>query len=243
VGALEPEVRCVRGLLSPSTGIVDSHGLLASLRSDAEAAGAEIVFGTKVLSGRVEDAGIELSLGGDEPSRVRFREVVNCAGPWAQGVARRIDGLPPTSIPPQRFAKGHYFVLSGPSPFRRLIYPVPIPGGLGTHVTLDLSGQAKFGPDVEWVDGVDYTFDESRGESFYRSIRRWFPGLPDGRLQPGYTGVRPKVSGAGEPPGDFIIQGPAEHGVPGLINLYGIESPGLTAALALASYVLRLARA
>jgi L-2-hydroxyglutarate oxidase LhgO len=241
VHALEPEVSCVRALHSPSTGIVDSHGLMTALREDAERAGAQVVLRTPVLSGRIGDGGIELALGGDEPAKVRFRLVVNSAGPWAPEVARRIEGLPPQSIPPQHFAKAHYFVLSGPSPFRRLVYPVPVPGGLGTHVTLDLAGQARFGPDVQWVSGVDYAFDESRADSFYRSIRRYYPGLADGMLEPGYTGIRPKISAQGEPAADFLVQGPAEHGVPGLVNLYGIESPGLTAALPLADLVLRMA--
>jgi L-2-hydroxyglutarate oxidase LhgO len=240
VTQLEPEVVAVRGLLSPSTGIVDSHAFMSALRADAEAAGAHLVLGTKVLSGRVKKDGIELSLGGDEPAHIHFRTVVNSAGPWAQTVARSLEGLPLASIPPQRFAKGHYFVLSGQSPFRRMVYPVPVPGGLGTHVTLDLAGRAKFGPDVSWVDSPDYAFDESRGEAFYASIRRYYPGLKDGSLQPGYTGIRPKLSGEGEPAADFLVQGPAQHGVPGLVNLYGIESPGLTAALALAPLVREL---
>jgi L-2-hydroxyglutarate oxidase LhgO len=243
VRELEPAVRSVRGLLSPSTGIVDSHAFMSSLRADAEAAGAHLVLGTKVLSGRVRDDGMELSLGGEEPARVRFRLVVNSAGPWAQTVARSLEGLPAESIPPQRFAKGHYFSLQGKSPFRRMVYPVPAPGGLGTHVTLDLDGRAKFGPDVVWVDGVDYAFDETRADSFYASIRRYYPGLPDGSLLPGYTGIRPKLSAEGEPAADFVVQGPAQHGVPSLINLYGIESPGLTSALALAQRVLLLAAA
>jgi len=237
---LEPEVFCVRALLSPSTGIIDSHALLMSLRADALAAGASIALMTPVLSGCVSDDGIDLSLGGQESAKVRFKLVVNCAGLWAQEVARRIEGLPRKSIPPQRFARGHYFVLAGRSPFRHLIYPIPAPGGLGTHVTLDLAGTARFGPDVQWVDGVDYRFDESRSEAFYRAIRRYYPALSDCQLQPGYVGVRPKISGPEEPAADFMIQGPAEHGVPGLINLYGIESPGLTAVLALASEVRRL---
>jgi L-2-hydroxyglutarate oxidase LhgO len=240
VRELEPEVVSVRGLLSPSTGIVDSHALMSALRADAEAAGAHLVLGTPVLSGRVQGETIELALGGDEPARVRFRAVVNSAGPWAQTVARSLEGLSRASIPQQRFAKGHYFVLSGKSPFRRMVYPVPVPGGLGTHVTLDLSGRAKFGPDVAWVDSPDYAFDESRADAFYASIRRYYPGLKDGSLQPGYTGIRPKLSAEGEPAADFGVQGPADHGVPGLVNLYGIESPGLTAALALASHVLGL---
>jgi L-2-hydroxyglutarate oxidase LhgO len=240
VSGLEPEVVSVRGLLSPSTGIVDSHALMSALRADAEAARAHLVLGTPVLSGRIDAGAIELSLGGDEPAQVRFRTVVNSAGPWAQTVARSLQGLPPASIPIQRFAKGHYFVLSGQSPFRRMVYPVPVPGGLGTHVTLDLAGRAKFGPDVLWVDSPDYAFDETRVDAFYASIRRYYPGLRDGSLQPGYTGIRPKLSREGEPAADFVVQGPADHGVPGLVNLYGIESPGLTAALALAPMVQRL---
>ena len=243
VHRLEPEVSAVRGLWSPLTGIVDSHAFMSALRQDAERAGAIVVLGCPVLSGRVGDDGIELSLGGDEPARVKFRVVVNCAGLWAPEVARRMEGFPQASIPPQRYAKAHYFVLSGRSPFRHLVYPVPVPGGLGTHVTLDLSGRARFGPDVQWVDTVDYGFDESRADSFYASIRRYWPGLADGALQPGYTGIRPKVTGPGEPPADFLVHGPAVHGVPGLVHLYAIESPGLTAALALAEEVGALASA
>ena len=243
VRALEPEVVAVRGLWSPATGIVDSHAFMVALREDAERAGAVVVLGTPVLSGRVCEGGVELSLGGNEPSRVRFRLVVNCAGLWAPEMARRIEGFPPTSIPPQRYAKGHYFVLAGRSPFRHLVYPVPVPGGLGTHVTLDLTGRARFGPDVRWVDSVDYSFDESRADAFYASVRRYWPALPDGALQPGYTGIRPKVTGPGEPAADFLVHGPEVHGVRGLIHLYGIESPGLTAALALAEHVAALARA
>ncbi|HVP60692.1 MAG TPA: NAD(P)/FAD-dependent oxidoreductase [Myxococcaceae bacterium] len=240
IRALEPAVHGVRGLFSPSTGIVDSHGLMEALRADAEAAGAQVLLRTPVLSGRVEDGGVSLALGGDEPSTVGFRLVVNCAGPWAQTIARRIDGVPAGSVPPQRFARGHYFVLSGQVPFHHLVYPVPEPGGLGTHVTLDLAGRARFGPDVQWVDGVEYAFDEARVDAFYRSIRSYYPALADGALEPGYTGVRPKLSGPGEPAADFLVQGPAEHGVPGLVQLYGIESPGLTAVLALAEHVLPL---
>jgi L-2-hydroxyglutarate oxidase LhgO len=240
VHALEPEVSAVRGLWSPLTGIVDSHAFMAALREDAERAGATVVLGTPVLSGRVVEGGVELSLGGDEPARVRFELVINCAGLWAPEVARRMEGFPRTRVPPQRFAKAHYFVLSGRAPFRHLVYPVPVPGGLGTHLTLDLAGKARFGPDVEWVDSVDYRFDEGREAGFYRSVRRYWPGLPDGALQPGYTGIRPKVSGPGEPAADFLIHGPEVHGVERLVQLYGIESPGLTAALAIAEYVATL---
>lgn len=242
VRALEPEVTAVRGLLSPSTGIVDSHGFMTALREDAEAAGARVLLGTPVLAGHV-GRGVVLRLGGDEPSEVRFRLVVNAAGLWAPELARNIEGLPAETIPRQHLAKAHYFVLSDRSPFTHLVYPVPVPGGLGTHVTLDLSGQARFGPDVEWVDRVDYRFDESRADSFYRSIRQYWPALPEGALQPGYTGIRSKLSGPGEPAADFVLQGPEAHGVPGLINLYGIESPGLTAALALSARVAALAGA
>jgi L-2-hydroxyglutarate oxidase LhgO len=238
---LEPEVRCVRGLLSPSTGIVDSHALIASLRREAEEAGAAVALATPVLSGRVRDDGIELTAGGEDPWTMRFRLVVNSAGPWAQEVARRIEGMPAACIPPQYFAKGHYFFLSGAAPFRRLVYPVPAPGGLGTHVTLDLGGRVRFGPDVQWCDRVEYSFDESRAQAFYDSIRRYYPKLKDGALQPGFTGVRAKTAGPEEPASDFRIEGPADHGVPGLINLYGIESPGLTAVLALAGEVARIA--
>jgi len=162
---------------------------------------------------------------------------VNAAGLAAQRIAHRIAGLPKTTIPGSYFAKGHYFVLAGRSPFSRLVYPVPAPGGLGTHVTLDLGGQARFGPDVSWVDSIDYDFDESRAPSFYSSIRTYFPGLVDGSLQPGYTGIRPKLGPAGSAAADFMIQGRADHGVAGLVNLYGIESPGLTASLAIADRV------
>jgi L-2-hydroxyglutarate oxidase LhgO len=212
---------------------------MTALRADAEGTGASVAFLTPVVGGRVHDDGIELSLGGDEPASVRFRMVVNCAGLWAPQVTRSIDGVPAREIPVHRFARGHYFILAGRSPFRHLVYPVPPPGGLGIHVTVDLSGAARFGPDVQWVDGVDYGFDDSRAESFYRSIRTYYPGLGDDRLQPGYVGVRPKLSGPGEPAADFAIHGPAVHHVPGLVNLYGIESPGLTAALALAEHVVR----
>jgi L-2-hydroxyglutarate oxidase LhgO len=235
---LEPAVQAVRGLFSPSTGIIDSHGLMSALRRDAEAAGAQVVVGSPVLGGRVLAGGIELRIGGDEPSTVRCSTLVNSAGLSAQSVARSIEGVPPSSIPGQYFAKGHYFTLGSRSPFSHLVYPVPVPGGLGVHVTLDLAGQARFGPDVSWLDGIDYAFDDSRASSFYDAIRRYFPGLSDGALVPGYTGIRPKLSPAGAPADDFVVQGPSEHGVAGLLNLYGIESPGLTSSLALAELAL-----
>ena len=241
VRELEPEVSCLGALLSPSTGIVDSHELMTALRREAEASGAQIALATPVLSGRVCSNGIELAAGHGDPSSVRFRLVVNCAGPWAPEVARKIEGVPPGSVAPQHFAKGHYFVMAGRAPFRHLVYPVPVPGGLGTHLTIDLAGRARFGPDVQWTDRVDYSFDESRAPAFYQSIRRYYPGLPDGTLAPGFTGVRAKIAPAGAPAPDFQVQGPADHGIPGLVNLYGIESPGLTSVLALSEHVRRVA--
>jgi L-2-hydroxyglutarate oxidase LhgO len=235
--ALEPAVTCVRGLLSPSTGIIDSHGLMRAFERDARRAGGEVVLDSPVTSGTVTDGGIVLEIGGASPVTVRARAVVNSAGLYAQAVARTIAGLPAGQVPPAHFAKGHYFVLAGPSPFRRLVYPIAVAGGLGVHVTLDLGGQVRFGPDVSWLDGVDYAFDDSRAGAFYQAIRRYWPELPDGALQPGYTGIRPKLGPAGTPAADFVISGPAQHGVSGLVNLFGIESPGLTASLAIAERV------
>jgi L-2-hydroxyglutarate oxidase LhgO len=189
------------------------------------------------MGGRVRDDGIELSIGGADPTTVSCRAVINAAGLWAQKIAASIEGIPKTSIPGSYFAKGHYFTLAGRSPFARLVYPVPVPGGLGVHVTLDLAGKARFGPDVSWVETIDYAFDESRAASFYPAIRSYFPDLADGSLEPGYTGIRPKLGPATSPAHDFVLQGPSDHGVAGLVNLYGIESPGLTAALALADEV------
>jgi L-2-hydroxyglutarate oxidase LhgO len=239
VARLEPDVRAVRGLLSPSTGIIDSHGLMSALRRDAEASGAQVVLASPVLGGRVLASGIELRIGGSEPSVALCQTVINAAGLWAQRLARSLEGASPASIPGEYFAKGHYFTLSGRAPFSHLVYPVPVPGGLGTHVTLDLAGQARFGPDVSWVEDLDYGFDETRAAAFYESIRRYFPTLADGALSPGYTGIRPKLAPAGAPAHDFIVQGPCEHGVPGLLNFYGIESPGLTSSLALAELALQ----
>jgi L-2-hydroxyglutarate oxidase LhgO len=243
VHELEPAVICRRALWSGTTGIVDAHGLMAAFRRDAEARGAVVVLRAPVVGARVEEGGLTVDTGGPEPASIRCGEVVNSAGLWAQEVARSISGLPPSAIPPCHYAKGHYFTLSGRSPFRHLVYPVAVAGGLGIHVTLDLAGQARFGPDVAWVDGVDYSFDEGREAPFEEAIRRYWPGLPGGALRPGYTGVRPKLGPAGSAAHDFVIQGPRDHGVPGLVNLFGIESPGLTASLALADEVVgRLAR-
>ena len=238
--ALEPELSCLRAFLSSSTGIVDSHALMLAYQAELEAAGGMVVLRAPVLEGRVGERGFTLDIGGAEPMTLECRLLVNSAGVHAPALARRIAGVPPPSIPRDYFCRGVYFTLSGRSPFRRLIYPVPEPGGLGVHVTLDLAGQARFGPDVEWIEGVDYTVDPRRGDRFYAAIRSYWPGLPDGALQPGYAGIRPKISGPGEPAADFLVQGPAAHGVPGLVNLYGIESPGLTASLAIADHVAEL---
>ncbi len=213
---------------------------MLALRRDASVAGAQVLLESPVIAGEVHERGIVLSVGGAEPSRVLCHSVVNSAGLHAQRVAHAIAGVPKEHIPGAFYAKGHYFVMSGRSPFRRLVYPVPVPGGLGVHVTLDLAGQARFGPDVSWVDGVDYDFDESRAASFYAAIRTYYPALADDALQPGYTGIRPKLGPAGTPAHDFVVQGPETHGVPGLVNLFGIESPGLTASLALADMVCAL---
>jgi L-2-hydroxyglutarate oxidase LhgO len=237
---LEPEVRSVAGFLSPSTGIIDSHAFMLALQGDAETNGATLAFLSPVLAGEARGRDILLHVGGAESMSLACSTVVNCAGLFAQNVARSIAGVPPESIPPQYFAKAHYYTLSGKSPFHRLVYPVATHAFLGVHVTLDLGGQARFGPDVSWVDRVDYSFDQTREPLFYAAIRRYYPGLKDGALQPGYTGIRPKISGPEEPAADFSIQGAAQHGVRGLVNLYGIESPGLTAALAIGAHVARL---
>jgi L-2-hydroxyglutarate oxidase LhgO len=237
---IEPDLACVRAFLSPSTGIVDSHGLMLAYQGDAEAQGAMVALRAPLLSGRVGENGFLLEIGGAEPMSLDCRLLINSAGVHAPSLARRIAGIPAASIPRDYFCRGVYFTLSGRSPFRHLIYPVPEPGGLGVHLTLDLAGQARFGPDVEWIDGIDYTVDPRRGDRFYAAIRTYWPGLRDGALQPGYAGIRPKISGPTEPAADFLVQGPADHGVPGLVNLYGIESPGLTSSLAIADHVVKL---
>ncbi|WP_323030263.1 NAD(P)/FAD-dependent oxidoreductase [Castellaniella sp.] len=235
----EPALHCVAALESPSTGIIDSHGLMLALRGDLESAGGLLALRSPVLSGRVLKDGILLRVGGDEPMELIARHVVNCAGLHAQAVAAAIDGLPSASIPPGRYAKGNYYALSGKAPFSRLIYPVPKPGGLGVHLTLDLGGQARFGPDVEWIDTIDYSVDPARADGFYAAIRRYWPDLGDGALRPDYAGIRPKLAVPAGQDADFVIQDVRAHGVPGLVNLYGIESPGLTACLSIAGEVMR----
>jgi L-2-hydroxyglutarate oxidase LhgO len=235
--ALEPQLTCTTALLSPSTGIVDSHALMLSLQGDLEAAGGAVVFGSPVVGGACTPSGIELDVGGAEPMRIRASRVVNSAGLHAQDVALSLRGMPPAHVPKRHLAKGNYYQLTRRAPFSHLVYPVPEPGGLGVHLTLDLAGEARFGPDVEWIDAIDYGVDPARSASFYASIRRYWPALPDGALQPAYCGIRPKLSGPGEAARDFVLQGEEVHDVPGLVNLFGIESPGLTSCLAIGEAV------
>ena len=238
--ALEPELRCITALHSPSTGIVDSHGLMLALQRDLEHSGGMVALGTELVSAT-------LSTDRSRPHELRFADgtelgcdmLVNSASLHAPSLARRFDGLDPRCIPREWYAKGSYFTLAGRSPFSRLVYPAPTGAWLGIHFTLDLGGQAKFGPDIEWLainapEQIDYDVDPGRAPAFYVGVRRYWPGLPDDALAPGYGGVRPKIYGPGEPAADFRIDGPSAHGVPGLLNLFGIESPGLTSALAIA---------
>ena len=238
---LEPNLRCTSALHSPATGIIDSHAFMLALQGDAENAGAVCVFHSPVTGARAMGDGLVVSVGGSEPMTLSCRLLVNSAGLHAPVLARSIKGMPPDRIPNAYYAKGNYFTLSGRSPFSRLIYPVPVPGGLGVHLTIDLGGQARFGPDVEWIDDIDYTVDPARADSFYSAVRKYWPALKDAALQPGYAGIRPKIVPRGGRAQDFVVQGPQTHAVRGLINLFGIESPGLTASLALADYVVHVA--
>ena len=239
---LEPEVQCVAALLSPSTGIVDSHGLMLAYQAELEAHGGVLAPSSPVTGGRLYERDVLLEVGGAAPMAVRAASVINCAGLSAQAVSRAIAGVPASAIPPRFLAKGYYFSLSGRSPFRHLVYPVANSAGLGTHVTLDLHGSARFGPDVQWISSIDYGFDESRKSDFARAIRLYYPQLDESRLQPAYTGIRPKISGAGQPAADFCIRGPSQHDDCPYVALYGIESPGLTASLAIADHVVGLLR-
>jgi L-2-hydroxyglutarate oxidase LhgO len=232
VREMEPAVRCVAALHSPSTGIIDSHGLMLAYQGDAEAHGAMLAFTGPVTGGRVQDDGIVLDVGGEQPMQLLARSVVNSAGLHAPKVAASLNGFPPAHVPPTYYCKGNYYSLAGRAPFSRLIYPIPEAAGLGVHVTLDLAGQARFGPDVEWIEAIDYNVDPQRAEKFYAAIRTYWPDLKDGALSPGYCGIRPKIQGPTDAARDFMIEGPRQHGVPGLVNLFGIESPGLTASLA-----------
>ena len=233
--ALEPALACTAALLSPSTGIVDSHGLMLALQGDAESAGAQCVFHTPLQSGAVRSSGgFDLQFGGADAMALSCNVLVNASGLHAPSLARQIAGVPAATIPPEYLCKGNYFTMQGRAPFSRLIYPTPHHAGLGVHLSLDLGGQVKFGPDVEWIDQENYAVDPSRCEGFYEAVRSYWPGMPDASLQPGYAGIRPKISGPHDPAADFMISGPAAHGIPGLVNLFGIESPGLTSSLAIA---------
>ena len=233
---MEPRLECVAALHSPSTGIVDSHGLMLALQGDLENTGGLVVLNSAIAHARCVHGAIILEA--NDGTELRARSVVNAAGLQAQALAQRFDGLPAQCVPPSFYAKGNYFTLSGRSPFSRLIYPVPEAAGLGVHLTLDLGGQAKFGPDVQWVDSPDdLVVDAARGDAFYAEVRKYWPGLQDGTLIPGYAGIRPKIQAPHEAASDFLIHGPADHGVPGLVNLFGIESPGLTSSLAIGAYV------
>lgn len=237
--AMEPALECVAALFSPSTGIVDSHALMLALQGDLEHAGGLVALNSPLaLAECAQDA---INLEAFDGTRLRARTVVNAAGLNAPGLARRFAGLGADHVPHARYAKGSYFTLSGKAPFSHLIYPVPEAAGLGVHLTLDLGGQAKFGPDVQWVDSPDdLLVDPARGEAFYAEVRKYWPALRDGALVPGYAGIRPKIHGPDEPAADFVIQGPSVHGIPGLVNLFGIESPGLTSSLAIAEHVAAL---
>ncbi len=234
--ALEPEASCSAALYSPSTGIIDSHALMLAYLGDAEDHGAMLALRSSFEKAVFKKDRFVVYAEAAEP--VEARILVNSAGLRAPSVARAIEGFDPALAPRELYAKGNYYSLAGKSPFSRLVYPVPEPGGLGVHVTVDLAGQARFGPDVEWVERIDYAVDPKRAERFYAAIRRYWPGLPDGALAPGYAGIRPKTAGPGEPAPDFAVQGPRAHRVPGLVNLFGIESPGLTSSPALAAMVL-----
>jgi L-2-hydroxyglutarate oxidase LhgO len=243
---LEPKLKCSAAILSASTGIVDSHGFMLSLLGGFEDAGGMIAYHSPLLSakpmGQGANSGFELDIGGPDGMKLQTKLLINCAGMSAPAVAQKIEGLSGEQIPKAYFAKGNYFSLSGKSPFTHLIYPIPEPGGLGVHLTLDMGGQAKFGPDVEWLDiqneeQIDYTVNPKRGESFYEAVRRYWPDLKDNSLQPDYSGVRAKIVPPNSPAGDFCFNGPQDHGLHGLYNLYGFESPGLTSSIAIARHL------
>jgi L-2-hydroxyglutarate oxidase LhgO len=234
--ALEPGLRCAAALHSPLTGIIDAHACMLALIGQAESRGALLVCDSAVTRLALRADGFEVAVNG-APASLHARALVNSAGLSAPGLARLMEGFPPERVPTGYLAKGSYFTLAGRAPFARLIYPLPIPGGLGVHLTLDLAGRARFGPDVEWVGELDYTVDAKRAAGFYDAIRAWWPALPDAALEPAYAGIRPKITAPGEPAADFRIDGQAAHGVPGLVQLFGIESPGLTASLAIAEHV------
>jgi len=238
--ALEPNLNAAAALQSPSTGIVDSHGFMLALLGGLEDAGGQIAYLSRALEGRVTtENGHELVIAGEDGEHfyLACRTLINSAGLGAQALARALDGFPAAQVSPFHPCKGNYFTMSGKAPFSRLIYPAPGAASLGLHFTLDLGGQARFGPDVEWVDEIDYSVNPARADTFYEAIRRYYPALADGALEPAYAGVRPKIQAPGEPAADFMIAGPENHGIPGLVHLFGIESPGLTSSLAIANHV------
>lgn len=237
LGRMEPELRAVAGLLSPSTGIIDSHELMLSLLADAERHDVTVAFNSPVTAVRRSGTGFVVTTGDTAPFEVGTRRLINSAGLGANALAASIDGLASEHIPPLFLAKGNYFSLTGPSPFRRLVYPLPQPGGLGIHATLDLAGQTRFGPDVEWIEVAEYSVAQSRREAFADAIRKYWPAIRPDSLQPGYAGIRPKIASPDSDFADFMIQTPETHGIRGLVNLFGIESPGLTSALAIAERV------
>ncbi len=242
--ALEPEVACVAALWSPDTGIVDAHALMTSLLGDAEASGATLALASRVVRGKADDGGVRLSVATEGATAdVVANLVVNCAGLDATGVAATFDGMPASAVPQTRRVKGNYFSLDGRSPFQHLIYPLPDAGSLGVHCTLDLAGRARFGPDVEWPRGdeePDVSVDPARRDGFVRSIARYWPAVRSAGLSPAYAGLRPRITGQGEPLADFVFSGPEQHGIDGLIHLFGIESPGLTSSLAIAEHVVSM---
>jgi L-2-hydroxyglutarate oxidase LhgO len=238
---MEPHVQGTRALLSGTTGIIDAHSLMLSYQGDAEAAGATVQLRTPVTGGDFGGSSVVVRTGGEDPTAIEAGLLVNAAGLGAWDVSAKLSGLDPKTIPQRHLAKGSYFSIGGHAPFNHLIYPVPVPGGLGIHLTFDLGGQARFGPDVEWVDRIDYGVDPGRAEGFYAAIRRYWPGLPDGALAPDYAGIRPRTCGPGQPAGDFVIQGPETTGHKSYVALYGTDSPGLTASLAIAEHVADLA--
>jgi len=235
--ALEPELACIGALVSPETGVIDGHAYMLALRGDLENAGGAIALNTPVQGAARKGGRWTVAFGGSDAGEFEFDAIVNCAGLHAQSVARAMPDYPPTRVPRLVLAKGNYFSCAGKPAFSRLIYPTPIVGGLGVHVTLDLAGRMRFGPDVEWVEREHYDVDPARAASFYARIRTYWPGLRDGALAPDYSGIRPKLTGPGEPQADFLIDAPAQHGLPGLVQMFGIESPGLTSSLSLAEEV------
>ena len=237
VRGLEPELSCIGALHSPETGILDAHAFMLALRGDLEDAGGAIAFNTPVIGAARKSGRWAVRFGGKDGGEFAFDAVANCAGLGAQSVARAIEDYPEARVPRRVMAKGNYFTYLGRPVFKRLIYPIPVVAGLGVHVTLDLAGRMRFGPDVEWIEHEHYEVDPKRADIFYERIRTYWPGLPDATLSPDYSGIRPKLTGPGEPAADFMVDAPPQHGLPGLVQMFGIESPGLTSSLSLAEEV------